>query len=71
MVQDGTGQNSKKKTNLVVNNVLHKFLQKLGFDQSYAANLLWDIFLNFLPNVRLKRGICEINKHQNALKFRF
>ena len=47
----------EEKTNLVAIYVLHKFLQQLRFEQSYAANLLWDIFLNFLPNVSLTGGI--------------
>ena len=48
----------KKKTNLVAIYVLLFFVAIIiTFDQSYAANVLWDIFLNFLPNVRLDDGI--------------
>ena len=54
MVQDWIGQ--KKKTNLAVIYVLLILLQ-YSFAQNYPANLLWYIFLNFLPNVRLEEGI--------------
>ena len=39
------------------NIILCLFLLQLRFDQSYAANLLWNIFPNFLLNFRLEGGI--------------
>ena len=49
MVQVWIGQ--KKKSNLA--EISYLFFLQLRFDQSYAANLLRDIFLNFLPISRI------------------
>ena len=53
MVQNWIGQ--KKKTILAT--ISYLFLLQYRFDQSYATNLLWNIFPNFLPNFRLEGGI--------------
>ena len=53
MVQDWIGQ--KKMTILAT--ISYLFLLQHRFERSYVANLLWNIFPNFLPNFRLKRGI--------------
>ena len=69
MLQGWIGQ--KKKVNLVA--MPYLFLLQQRFDQSYATNLLWNIYPNFLANFRLKQAFKfeKIIKHQTALKFEF
>ena len=56
------------------NGVLNKIVEPWGFttcerfERSYVANLLWNIFSNFLPNFRLERGIWEDYQAPNCPK---
>ena len=52
----GAGLDWPEEKDNFSNNILLILLQ-LRFDQSYATNLLWNIFPNFLPNFRLEGGI--------------
>ena len=54
----GAGLDWPEETDNFSNNILIIIFAAIKrFDQSYATNLLWNIFPNFLPNFRLEGGI--------------
>ena len=53
----GAGLDWPEEKDKFSNNILLIFAAIKISARSYVANLLWNIFPNFLPNFRLERGI--------------
>ena len=64
----GAGLDWPEEKDNIVAAISYLFLLQKRFDQSYATNLLWNIFPNFLPNFWLEGGIWEEHYAPNCPK---